>query len=78
MPNVPRKGGWSNYTASQSVTGSYSQCRLCDSLSNPESVTFFLNQHEATQSVCQEGTVGFWCVQTESEENFRLELLMLV
>lgn len=41
MPNVPRKGGWSNYTASQSVTGSYSQCRLCDSLSNPASVTFF-------------------------------------
>lgn len=73
MPSVPREGGWSNYTASQSVTGSYSQCIMCDSLSNTASVPFFFffsPQHEATPSVCQEVTVGFWCVQTESKENF--------
>lgn len=29
MPNLPREGGWSNYSASQSVTSSYSHSAGC-------------------------------------------------
>lgn len=67
MPNVPWEGGWSNYTTSQSVTGSYRQYMLCDSLSNTASLTFLKRQHEA--SVFKVGTGEFWFIQTKKSKN---------
>lgn len=52
MPNLPWQGGWSNYTPSQSVTSSYSQCRLFDRKKNSICQIFSpARGHSVTQSV---------------------------